>query len=105
VNHQYQNVEYLFDGAHPYVSPEASYIVFDRWNRDGNSALYVSFRNGEGHWQTAIKLGPEINATKTEAFAEVSPDGKFLFFYRESDIYWVAAKVIEELRSNIKNSK
>lgn len=97
-NYQYQNVEYLFDGAHPYVSPEESYIVFDRWDKDGNSALYVSFKDEAGHWNEAIKLGPEVNATKTEAFAEVSPDGKILFFHRDGDIYWVSTKIIEQLR-------
>lgn len=98
VNDQYRNIEFLFKGSHPYISPDESYIVFDVFDKNGNVALYASFRNQQGYWKEGVKLGPEINATKTEAFGEVSPDGKFLFFHREGDIYWVEAKIIEDLR-------
>lgn len=94
---KYQSVEYLVNGSHPYVSPDESYIIYDRFDQNGNSALYVSFRDSNGQFTEPIKLDPEINATNSEAFAEVSPDGKFLFFYRQGDIYWVDAKIIKNL--------
>ena len=97
INGHYQSVEYLFDGTHPYVSPDERYIIFDRFDNDGNTTLYVSFKDKTGQWKEPILLSSEINSTKSEAFAEVSPDGKFLFFYRQGDIYWVDAKIIEDL--------
>jgi hypothetical protein len=51
-------------------------------------------------------LKPEINATKTEFGASVSHDAKYLFFHRrvdgKGDIYWVDAKVIENIRNTHK---
>jgi hypothetical protein len=89
---------------------------------------YISFRSAESKWSKLIKFGPEINTPGDNAnSAYVSPDGKYLFFsssrrdpvlpkitsgislrdiintksipgYGSSAIYWVDAKIIEELR-------
>jgi hypothetical protein len=89
---------------------------------------YVSFRSSDGKWGKLIKLGPEINTPGDNAnSAFVSRDGKYLFFSSSrkdpakapvksgttlrsiikskslpgngsSAIYWVSAKIIEELR-------
>ena len=89
---------------------------------------YISFRPPDGKWSKLIKFGPEINTPGDNAnSAYVSPDGKYLFFsssrkdpsslkitggikLREiinakstpgngsSAIYWVDAKIIQELR-------
>ena len=48
-------------------------------------------------------MGPKINTEKSERFAGLSPDMKYLFFGSDrngnSDIFWIDAKVIDELRS------
>jgi hypothetical protein len=89
---------------------------------------YISFRSADGKWSKLIKLGPEINTPGDNAnSAFVSRDGKYLFFSSSrkdpaqpqvksgtslrsivkskslpgngsSAIYWVSAKIIEELR-------
>jgi Tol biopolymer transport system component len=85
-------------GAHPFIAPDESYLIFDAQPEGpGKSALYLSFRRDK-KWTKAVKFGPTINATSTEAIAAVSPDGKYLFFGRNNDIYWVDARVIQELR-------
>lgn len=99
VNGEYQTVESLFRGAHPYVSPDESYVIFDRAGKSWEETeLYISFKINNQDWTEPTKLGPEINATKTESYAFVSVDGKYLFFNRGGDIYWVDAKIIEQLR-------
>jgi hypothetical protein len=60
--------------------------------------LYISFRINDKEWSEPAKLGLEINATKTESYAFVSVDGKYLFFNRGGDIYWVDVIIIEELK-------
>jgi len=45
-----------------------------------------------------MTLGSDINTEKHEGYPLVSPDGNFLFFVREGDIYWVETKFIEDLR-------
>jgi hypothetical protein len=89
---------------------------------------YISFRDVSGAWGKLIKFGPELNSPGDNAnSAYVSPDGKFLFFSSSrrdsaslkiesgtqlkeianaklkpgngtSSIYWVSAKIIDDLR-------
>jgi hypothetical protein len=92
-------------GAHPWVAPDESYLVFDRYALAGGaqtSRLFVSFHRKDGSWSEPVELGNDINATGTELIPKVSPDGKYLFFQRKvdgnTDVYWVEARVIEALR-------
>lgn len=91
--------------AHPFIAPDESYILWDgrRDSGYGNSDLYISFRQQDGAWGNAINLGNKINSDAWEAGASVTPDGKYLFFHRQTspgnlDIFWVDAKIIENLR-------
>ncbi len=65
---------------------------YGRWD------LYISFKDQTGRWTKLINMGNSINTEQAEANATFSPDGKYLFFTRGDDIYWVSAKIIEELR-------
>ena len=112
----------------PYIAPDESYIIFssNRPGGFGKNDLYISFRNLNGTWTDAINMGDKVNSPDQEVHASVSLDGKYLFFcssrftrqrysetpitYEEKieilngpyngneNIYWVDAKVIEELR-------
>ncbi len=86
-------------GAHPFIAPDESYLIFDAQPEGmGKSQLYVSFKNDKGNWTKAVKFDETINKTQTENIPNVSPDGKYFFFHRNNDIYWVDAKIIEGLR-------
>ncbi len=79
--------------AHPCISPDGNYIIFDT----NGTYLYVSFRNGDNEW------GKPIDLTKhgfhpEAGIASISPDGKYLFFGKKDDIYWVSTKIIENLK-------
>ncbi|HAA20541.1 MAG TPA: hypothetical protein DCP28_17915, partial [Cytophagales bacterium] len=72
----------------------------------GESDLDISFRQADGTWGPAINMGPNVNSQHWDAVASVTPDGKFLLFNRgmdedndNTDLYWVDARIIEELRS------
>ena len=88
--------------AHPFIAPDESYLIFDAQPEDGNSELFVSFRNEDESWSKPQKFGSNFNTNQNELAAFVTRDGKYLFFSRMSrgkgDIYWVSAKIIEELR-------
>jgi len=92
-------------GAHPAISPDESYIIFDSKRSDNpdDSDLFVSFRDVNGTWSEAYNLGNKINTPRSEICAVISPDGKFIFYQSQGDIYWVSTKIIEELRSKISN--
>lgn len=93
--------------AHPFIAPDESYLIWDseREGGYGDSDLYISFRQKDGSWGPAINMGDSVNTDKWEAFASVTPDGKYITFNRaintdtmNVDIYWVDAKIIETLR-------
>lgn len=97
--------------AHPYIAPDESYLIWDseREGGFGDSDLYISFRQEDGSWGSAINMGATVNSDKWDAYASVTPDGKYILFNRRIDdgsdndnmnvdIYWVDAKIIETLR-------
>lgn len=96
----------------PYISPDESFLIFESQRpegTEGNLSLFISFKNKEGDWGMPVNMGPKINSGKGERFARLSPDGKYLFFgsfrnasttSRGADIYWIDAKVIDELRNS-----
>tara|TARA_R110002073_G_scaffold128999_3_gene275115 strand:- start:76731 stop:78416 length:1686 start_codon:yes stop_codon:yes gene_type:complete len=91
--------------AHPFIAPDESYLIWDseREGGYGDSDLYISFRQKDGSWGSAINLGDTINTSASEGGAYITPDGKYLFFNRyisegNAGMYWVDAQVIETLR-------
>jgi len=79
--------------THPCIAPDGSYILFDI----GGKHLFVSFRKNDGSWGEAIDLGKhgfDINS----GGAYVSPDGLYLFFQLNGDIYWVSTNAITALK-------
>ena len=100
----------------------------DRKTGFGNNDLYISFRKNDGSWVKAKNMGKTINTTAEEVCPFVSYDGKYFFFssnrkknqthpevpftYKQikkalngpgngsNDIYWVGAKIIEDLKPN-----
>ena len=93
--------------AHPFIAPDESYLIWDsdREGGYGASDLYISFRQTDGAWGPAINMGDKVNSATGEIYASVTPDGKYILFNRRidndtdnTDIYWVDAGFIEELR-------
>ena len=99
------------DAGDPAIAPDESFIVFvsSRETGFGESDLYISY-NKKGEWTTPQNLGSEINTPEIEMGPTISPDGRFLFFYRldkwknakYSKVYWVdIQKVIKKNKNHI----
>lgn len=96
-----------YDDWHPCIAPDESYILFDS-NRPGSHQgegtfdLYVCFKMRDGSWGAAINIGEKLNIMADNIVAYISPDGKYLFYNSMNgdtwDIYWVDARIIDELR-------
>jgi len=82
------------------ISPDNKTLIGHSFNPNnhGSSDLYASFHNKNGNRGPPISFGNKINTDQNESYATFSPDGKYIFFTRGNDIYWVSAKIIEELR-------
>ena len=85
---------YLGSQAHPCIAPDGSYILFDV---DGGTHLFVCFKKADGTWEAAIDL-TKHSFDPMAGGAYISPDGKYLFFALNEDVWWVDIKVIENLR-------
>ena len=87
----------------PFIARDGSYILFSSTRRsgEGGSDIYVSFRLEDGTWSRAINLGSSINTPGKEFTPAVSPDGRFLFYSSNEDIYWVDAGVIDIARKRL----
>lgn len=99
--------------AHPVIAPDESYLIWDSERADGygDSDIYVTFKQPDGSWGKANNLGNQVNSEHADFSSWITPDGKYLFFWRsvkktradgttynESGKYWVSTQVIENLR-------
>ncbi|MBN2665832.1 MAG: PD40 domain-containing protein [Bacteroidales bacterium] len=84
----------------PYISPDGSYLLFDRRTGSGDSDLFMSVLDQDGNWGEALNLGSQVNSTGHEFYPYVTYDGKYLFFLRMTGSgcypYWVDASVVTE---------
>lgn len=99
-------METITSTVHPFIAADESYIIFDSGadpNGFGGTDLYISIRDNDGFWSEPQNLGSTVNSKAYDVCGSVSPDGKYLFFSRfiegKSNIYWVSANIIEELKS------
>jgi Tol biopolymer transport system component len=74
--------------AHGVISPNGDYFLYD-----GDNSTFVSFKKNDGSW----RRGSSLN--KFYYIPSFSPDGKYIFFTKDRDIYWVSSEIIEILRS------
>lgn len=102
--------------------------VWGRDDSIGSIDYYIVFRNEHDQWSEPVNMGPKINTAGAREYTPyVSPDGKYFFFMStraptrpdapvegyslkylqqvhdqaengNSDVYWIDAGIIEELR-------
>ena len=94
-----------FYAGHPVIDPDENFILFDAFNPKGQGSgnemdLYVSFKGADGTWSEPINLGDSINkAGGGSGMASISPDGKYLFYSNNGDLYWVSAEIVNQLQA------
>lgn len=84
----------------PCLSPDGRVMILHSRREGGFGTwdLYASFKDASGNWGELVNLGEPVNTAGSEGNATFSPDGRFLFFTRDGDIFWVSAEVVEKLR-------
>lgn len=95
----------------PCIAPDESFLIYtsERPGGYGYSDLYIAFKKEDGNWTNPVNMernGRGINLKNTgTGSATLSPDGRFLFFSRSGDIYWISAKIIDDLKKEVFTSK
>lgn len=80
-----------------YVSPDESILISASAGREddlGNGDLYISFKQADGTWSPSQHMGPVFNSAETDYCPMISPDGKYFFFSRAGDVYWVSSDAL-----------
>lgn len=90
------NINAFYIHGHIFVAPDESYLVFDviPTQQSSGSIIYASFRKADSTWGNPIRLSNTINATDNQYCPYISPDGKYLFFTKQQDLWWVDSKVV-----------
>ncbi|HNR39644.1 MAG TPA: ankyrin repeat domain-containing protein [Acidobacteriota bacterium] len=78
------------------IAPDESYLILSvtRPGGAGLGDLWISRRNAKGGWSPLRNLGRAVNTAGNEQCPALSPDGRYLFFTRDGDIYWVDARIL-----------
>ena len=112
-NGKYEEVENLSEPINtehhevdPFIAPDESYLIFcsDKPGGFGNEDIYITFQNKDGSWTKPVNMCGKINSPYDEYIPYITPDGKYFFFTTNKtgnrDIYWMDARIIEELKPN-----
>lgn len=87
----------------PFVDPEGRFLIFESRKPGGygKADLYVSHRDEAGNWKRPVNLGPSFNSARNEQAFDLSPDGKYMFFYKKKEIYWKEFSKFESLTNTV----
>jgi Tol biopolymer transport system component len=84
--------------GHAFIAADERFLVFDAAPDAQTYYLYVSFKGSGNDWLPPIRLNDDVNAVANVTCPAISPDGSYLFFQRDGDIYWVDARVVFDLK-------
>jgi len=88
-------------GHHAFISPSQDYLLVTGQNKEDENRkdndLYVYFKRKDRTWTKPINLGSTINSGFDEVSPRITPDGKYLFFSRSNNLYWVSTAAILKL--------
>jgi hypothetical protein len=84
----------------PYVPADESYMILKsiRVEGYGQNDLYIAYRKSDGTWTNPKNLGNIINTTGDETSGDITPDGLYMTYGRNNDLYWVSTGFIDSLK-------
>lgn len=84
----------------PYVAPDESYMIFKstRTGGYGLNDIYISYKKPDGNWTNPKNLGSKINTPYDERSGDITPDGLYMTFGSNNDLYWVSTGFISTIK-------
>jgi hypothetical protein len=91
----------------PAIAPDESYLIYcsETLGGYGGYDLFIVFRKKNGGWTSPVNMGENINSPGEDGRPSITPDGKYVFFAsnrhenkKDRDIFWVDAKIIDQLK-------
>ena len=84
----------------PYVSQDESYMILKSIRAEGygKNDLYIAYKKTNGTWTNPKNLGNIINTAGDETAGDITPDGLYMTYGRNNDLYWVSTSFIDSLK-------
>jgi len=84
----------------PFVSSDETYMIFKsiRTGGYGLNDLYISYRKQDSSWTNPKNLGNVINTAGNETAGDITPDGLYMTYGRNNDLYWVSSDFVDSLK-------
>lgn len=81
----------------PFIDTNGAFVIFssNRRGGKGNFDQYISFRNSTGGWDEPENMGDKFNTAGEDIDIDLTSDGKYMFVYRDGDIFWKRSEPIE----------
>lgn len=92
----------------PFIDPDEKYLITSSTGENGKGGydVFISYKNEDGSWLSPVNLGDKFNTKEDEDSFDISPDGRFLFIYKQDDVYWTETKgVFENLKISITDDR
>lgn len=84
----------------PYVPANESYMILKSIRPEGfgQNDIYISYKKQDSSWTNPKNLGNIINTPGDETAGDITPDGLYMTFGRNNDLYWVSTSFIDSLK-------
>lgn len=84
----------------PYVTADESYMILKsiRTEGYGQNDLYIAYKKTDATWTNPKNLGNIINTPGDEYSGDITPDGLYMTYGRNNDLYWVSTSFIDSLK-------
>jgi len=89
----------------PFIDPDEKYLITSSTgqNSKGGYDVYISYKKKDSSWLSPINFGDKFNTKDDEDSFDISPDGRFLFIYKQDNVYWTEIKGVFENLQTIDN--
>lgn len=84
----------------PYVSADESFMITKSVRDEGYGLndIYIAYRKPDGYWTNPKNLGNIINTPNEETSGDITPDGLYMTYNSNGDLYWVGTSFIDSLK-------
>jgi len=78
----------------PFIDPDEKYLITScsGQNSKGGYDVYISYMEKNGLWGVPVSLDERFNTKEDDNSFDISPDGRYLFIYKQNDVYWTETK-------------
>lgn len=78
----------------PYIDPDGKYLITSSNGQNGKGGydVYIFYRAENGSWLSPVNFGNMFNTAGDEDSFDISCDGRYIFIYKQDDVYWTEAK-------------